>query len=104
MARHDAAWWAERIEELAGGADAAEVARRYGVRERTLVWWRSELQRRSGKKTRQRLLPVVVARRSETARPEMEIVVEVGASRMVLRGAVSAEHVAAIVAASARAC
>ena len=105
MARHDATWWAERLEELARGGDSAEIARRYGVRERTLIWWRSELQRRSRKKTKQRLLPVVVAPRPvEAARPELEIVVEVGPSRMVLRGAVSAEHVAAIVAASARAC
>lgn len=105
MARHEAGWWAERLEELAQGGDAAEIARRFGVRERTLIWWRSELQRRARKKTKQRLLPVVVApRRVEPTRHELEIVVEVGPSRMVLRGAVSAEHIAAIVTASARAC
>lgn len=105
MARHDAGWWAERLEELARGGDAAEIARRYGVRERTLIWWRSELRRRSRDKTKQRLLPVVVApRRVEAARPDLEVVVEVGPSRMVVRGAVSAEHLAAIVAASARVC
>ncbi|TAL46553.1 MAG: hypothetical protein EPN91_00005 [Salinibacterium sp.] len=107
MARHEAAWWAERIEELSRGGDAAEIARRYGVRERTLIWWRSELQRRSRKRTKQRLLPVVVAPRRveiEVARPELEVVVDVGPSRMVLRGAVRVEHLAAIVSASARAC
>jgi hypothetical protein len=105
MARHSAAWWAERVEELARGGDAKEMARRYGIRERTLHWWRSELVRRTRKKPKQRLLPVVVAaRRSETGRPELEIVVETGATRMILRGNVSAEHVAAIVTASARAC
>src|SRR4051794_29036054 len=103
MASHKAAWWAERLEELAQGGVAAEVARRYGVRESTLIWWRSELQRRARKKTKQRLLPVVIApRRIDPARPELEVVVEVGPSRMVLRGAVSAEHLAAIVGAAAR--
>jgi len=75
------------------------------VRERTLLWWRSELRRRARSKPKQRLLPVVVApRRVEAARPEVELIVEVGRSRMILRGAVSAEHLAAIVAASARTC
>jgi transposase-like protein len=105
MAKHDATWWAERIEELAQGGDAKEIARRHGVRERTLIWWRSELVRRTRKKSRQRLLPVVVApRRAETPRTELEIVVETGMTRMILRGCVSAEHVAAIVTAAARTC
>jgi hypothetical protein len=106
MARHQAAWWAERLGELAQGGDAAEIASRYGVRERTLIWWRSELQRRSRKSKKQRLLPVVVARRRvEVARPELEVVVELGPSRMVLRGTVTPEHLAAIVSAAAtRAC
>jgi hypothetical protein len=77
MAKHDAAWWAERIEELAQGGDAKEMARRYGVRERTLIRWRSELVRRARKKSKQRLVPVVVApRRVEAPRHELEIVVE----------------------------
>jgi hypothetical protein len=105
MARHDAAWWAERLEELARGGDAKEIARRYGVRERTLIWWRSELRRRPSKRPRQRLLPVVVASRHvDATRPDLEVVVEVGMTRMILRGVVSAEHVAAIVTASMRAC
>jgi transposase-like protein len=105
MARHEAAWWAERLKELARGGDAAEIAHRYGVREKTLIWWRSELPRRARKKPKQRLLPVVVAPpRVEPLRSELEVVVEVGPSRMILRGTVSAEHLAAIVAASARAC
>ena len=105
MAKHDAAWWAERVEELAKGGDAKELARRYGVRERTLTWWRSELRRRAATGSRQRLLPVVVApRRAEPARTELEVVVETGMTRMVLRGAVGAEHLAAIVTASTRTC
>jgi hypothetical protein len=105
MTRHGPAWWAERLEELARGGDASEIARRYGVRERTLIWWRSELTRRARRKSKQRLLPVVVApRRVEAPRAELEIVVETGMTRMVLRGSVSPELVAAIVSASARAC
>lgn len=105
MAKHNARWWADRIEELTRGGVASEIARRYGVKEGTLIWWRSELTRRARRKAKQRLLPVVVApRRVEAPRAELEIVVETGLTRMVLRGNVSPEHVAAIVSASARAC
>ena len=110
MERHPAVWWAERIAELAQGGDADEIARRDGVRKRTLIWWRSQLLRRSKKKKgkRPRLLPVVVRStpRPVRATPEsaLEVFVEVGAARMTLRGAVTAEHLAAIVSASARAC
>jgi len=105
MAKHEAAWWAERLEELARGGNAKEIANRYGVRERTLIWWRSELGRRSSKRGKQRLLPVVVApRRVEPVSPVLEVVVDVGMTRMILRGTVSAEHLAAIVAASTRTC
>ena len=110
MGRHRADWWAERLDELAEGGDAEEVARRHGVRARTLLWWRSQLRRRPPAKSskRPRLLPVVVrsAARPVGATPEsaLEVVVEVGTTRMTLRGAVTAEHLAAIVAASSRAC
>ncbi len=110
MGRHRADWWAERLEELAQGGDAEEIARRHGVRVRTLIWWRSQLRRRSPAKSRKkpRLLPVVVRPHAPTVRVAaasvLEVFVEVGASRMTLRGAVTAEHVAAIVAASSRAC
>ena len=53
-------------------------------------------------------MPVVVrgAARALRAAPEsaLEVFVEVGATRMTLRGAVTGEHLAAIVAASSRAC
>ncbi len=109
MSRHDAAWWAERIEELAQSGDAEGIARRHGVRPKTLLWWRSELRRR-GRKTERaatRLLPVVVSPspvRVTPASTGVELVVEVGPTRMTMRGAVTAEHLAALVAASARAC
>ena len=110
MERHRADWWAKRVEELAQGGDADEVARRHGVKTRTLIWWQSELRRKSLAKSskKPRLLPVVVRAplRPVHAAPEwaLEVVVEVGAARMTLRGAVTAEHVAAIVSASARPC
>ncbi len=102
-------WWAERVTELLRSGDAGAVARKYGVREKTLVWWRSELRRRGRPVAEARLLPVVVARASRplgtvAASDEVEVFVEVGVARMTLRGAVSAEHIAAIVSASARTC
>ena len=108
MARHRAEWWAERLEELAQGGDAEEIARRHGVRTRTLLWWRSHLPRkaRAAKGRKARLLPVVVrhATRLVGAVPDFEVLVEVGGTRMTLRGAVTAEHIAALVTASTRAC
>ena len=100
----------EGVEELAQGGDADAIARQHGVRTRTLIWWRSQLRRKSRDKTgrKPRLLPVVVRMpaRAAPAGPEhgLEVFVEVGAARMTLRGAVTAEHVAAIVSASARGC
>ena len=109
MERHRADWWAERLEELAQGGDADEIARRHGVRARTLIWWRSQLPRKSRKTGKPpRLLPVVVraAPRAVLAPVEfaLEVFVEVGAARMTLRGAVTPEHLAAIASAAARAC
>jgi len=109
MSRHGAEWWAERIEELAQSGDADGIARRYGVRPKTLLWWRSELRRRERKTERAatRLLPVVVSPspvRVAAASTDVELVVEVGPTRMTMLGAVTAELLAALVAASARAC
>ena len=105
--RHTAEWWAKRVKEFAKAGDASRVARRHGIKERTLIWWRSELRRRAREGSVPRLLPVVVrAAPSPTpaVRADLEVFVEVGAARMTLRGAVSGEHLTAIVSASARAC
>jgi len=108
--RHNAEWWAGPVAELAASGDARAVARRHGVTERTLIWWRSELRKRSREATEQRLLPVVVGRAPQraaavrTPADELEVVVEIGAARMTLRGDVTAEHLAAIVTASSRTC
>ena len=111
MSRHVASWWAKRVEELSRGEDAESFARRHGVRARTLVWWRSELVRRAREKSPAapvpRLLPVVVAgaRRAIVDVPDdvLDVVVELDAARVVVRGALRPEHLAALVTA-ARSC
>lgn len=104
--RHAAEWWAERVEELSRSGDVRAVARRHGVNERTLVWWRSELRRRARDEP-PRLLPVIVrptAVAPATLTGELEVLVEVGDTRMTMRGAVAPEHLAAVVSASGRRC
>lgn len=98
------------MEELSRGGDVAEIARRHDVRPRTLAWWRSELVRRARERPAPgpRLLPVVVGRaRGPTLDVRtvdaLDVVVELEAARVVVRGAVSAQHLAAIVSA-ARTC
>jgi hypothetical protein len=110
MTRHDAAWWTIRVDELRRGGDARAIALRDGVNWRTLLWWRTQL----GKKAREtagrgpRLLPVIVRDAPRTPPvgrgAELDVLVEIGGTRMTLRGTVTAEHLAAIVSASARAC
>jgi transposase-like protein len=107
MSRHGADWWRERVRELARGGDAAEIAQRHGVRVESLKWWRWELARR-GSEAGPRLLPVVVesarARRADPAGPDLEVVVEAGAVRVSVRGAVTAEHLAVLMGAVSRSC
>ncbi len=106
MARHRASWWAKRIEELSNGVDAGEIARRHSVKERTLVWWRSELARRARDERvcEPRLLPVVVHDAPAAAHGStLDVVVEVGAARVTVRGRLTHDQLAAIVRA-ARGC
>ena len=111
MSRHAASWWAKRVDEMARGEDAESIARRHGVKARTLVWWRSELVRRAREKSAAapapRLLPVVVdrSRRAivEVRDDVFDVVVELDAARVVVRGALRPEHLAALVTA-ARSC
>src|ERR1022692_4044228 len=106
--KHTAQWWAERVAEFAQAGGSRAVARRHGVNERTLVWWRSELRRRVREGTGPRLLPVVVSpappRVDAGHAAGLEVFEEVGVARMTMRGAVSPEHLAAIVPASTRTC
>ncbi len=99
------------MEELSRGEDAESIARRHGVKARTLVWWRSELVRRAREKSASapapRLLPVVVDRSRRTiveVRDDvLDVVVELDDARVVVRGALRPEHLAALVTA-ARSC
>ena len=109
MSRHVASWWAKRVDELSRGEDAESIARRHGVKARTLVWWRSELVRRAREKpvSGPRLLPVVVdrSRRAivDIRDDVLDVVVEFESARVVVRGAMRPEHLAALVTA-ARSC
>ena len=103
MARHKWEWWQQRVAEVDEGAPVEEVARQHGVRAKTLVWWRTELKRRARKRTGPRLLPVVVS----SPRPiagSVEMLVEVGAARMHLKGTVTPEYLGAVINAVARRC
>ena len=102
MTRHKAAWWAERVADLARGGDSRAISRRYGVKEQTLIWWRSELRKR-GVAGVTRLLPVTIAPVAPGIARDIEVVVELGATRVCVRGAIGVEHLAALVTA-ARAC
>lgn len=98
--------------EVEASGDAEAVARRHGVKASTLRWWRTELRRRERKVASPRLLPVVVkaapSRGPSHVRGDeaesLEVLVEIGATRMTLRGGVSTEHLVAIVTAVARSC
>lgn len=105
--RHAAEWWAARVAEVGVTGDVETVARRHGVKASTLRWWRTELRKRARTIASPRLLPVVVKATPPVracAVDTLEVLVEIGATRMTLRGEVSAEHLAAIVTASARSC
>jgi hypothetical protein len=72
-----------------------------------LRWWRWELARRT-RETGPRLLPVVVERApergAETKDAEIEVVVECGSVRICVRGAMSPEHLAALMGTVSRPC
>lgn len=107
--RHAAEWWVSRVAEVEAAGDLEGVARRHGVKAGTLKWWRTQLRKRARTSARPspRLLPVVMKDAAATpalAHDPLEVFVEVGTTRMTLRGGVSAEHLAAIVTAAARSC
>ena len=103
-------WWTERVAELAATGDARGIARNHDIKERTLKWWRAELHRRGRKRgrgsARPRLLQVVVKAPlvSSPVSDDLDVLVEIGSTRLSMRGGVRPEHLAAIVAAAARAC
>ena len=90
------------MDEVTHGGDAEAIARRHGVLASTLRWWGTELRRRARERPASAtFLPIVVA---PAGAPEplaipsnIDVVVELGAARVSLRGAVSAAHIEAIV-------
>lgn len=120
MARHDAGWRAERVAEFERTGDAERVARTYRVTVRLLKWWRWRLRSgapkvaaaavsRAGKpRNEQRLLPVVVTRDAEPAaedhEPGSSTIIETTRGRISIRGSLSPEQLAAVVAELVRRC
>jgi transposase-like protein len=100
------------VTEVVAGGDVEAVARRHGVKASTLRWWRTELRKRARHVASPRLLPVVVKAAPGRMPPRvrvdveesLEVLVEIGATRMTLRGGVSTEHLLALVTAAARSC
>ncbi len=107
MSRHNAAWWSKRVAELGRGGDAEQIASNHGVRVTALKWWRWEFARR-GRKAGPRMLPVVVEspveRSSAGDEGGIEVVVEWGQVRVSVRGRLTAEHLAALMASAPRKC
>lgn len=121
MARHDAGWWAERVAELERTGDAERIARRDRVTVKLLKWWRWRLrsepakvapdarQTAQARRGEQRLLPVVLATEPEMHapaddEPEAATVIETSHGRISIRGTLSAEQLAAVVAELVRGC
>jgi len=81
--RHRRSFWEKLVGEVEAGAAPSVTARRYGVAERTLCWWRSELKRRSRSAGGQRLLPVVVEGPVVAAGGPIEVVLDGAVIRVV---------------------
>jgi transposase-like protein len=100
MVRHNEAWWSERVSELDAGVTASEIAATHGVREKTLLWWKSELSRRARRSAKaQRLVPVVIRGASESAPAvavALDVSLETKRGRLTVRGAVEASHLSAL--------
>jgi hypothetical protein len=100
MGRHSEAWWSERVSELAAGAAPSDVSAQHGVREKTLLWWKSELGRRARRAGKaQRLVPVVIRGASPlaaVAAGALDVSLETKRGRLTVRGAVEASHLSAL--------
>ena len=77
-------FWQQASAEVDRGETIAAVARRRGVRPRTLSWWRWKLKSERG--SAPAFLPVVVA-----SRPESSAAVEIAVETMTVRAEVGAD-------------
>lgn len=78
--RHTRAFWEQAAARVADGETTAVVARKLGVRPRTLTWWCWRLKREGSESRKAAFLPVVVRpvpRTSVVSAPEaLELVVD----------------------------
>jgi transposase-like protein len=82
-ARRSRAEWEQLVREAESGGTIADVARRHGVRPRTLTWWRWQLRRGKVARSATKAVQMVPVRVREVVRPAVDDVVEV-----LVRGAV----------------
>lgn len=99
--RHDREYWERACREVRRGAKIADVARRLGVKPRTLQWWSWKL--RDGLSTeRAEFVPVVVAEPAAMARAALEL--ETLGVRIRVEHGADIRYVAALIAAIRAAC
>lgn len=94
--RHDREFWERACREVRRGARVAEVARRLGVRPRTLQWWSWKLRREQGVQQGE-FLPVVVA--EGTAMSAAAVELETNGVRIRVELGTDVGYVAALLAA-----
>jgi hypothetical protein len=99
--RRDREYWQQAISELEAGETIAVVARRRGVRAKTLAWWKWKLG--SERKRCPQLLPVVV-RQTKAVASARTIEVRIGQVRMRIESGTDVKYVADLVAALRGAC
>ena len=108
--RHDRDFWRRAYREVNEGATVGDVARRLGVRPRTLTWWCWRLRQEGARPRRVRspaFLPVVAASREiVTAAPfsDGRVELEVASVRVRVGVGTDVEYVAALVSAIRDAC
>lgn len=106
-ARHDRQFWERAVREVERGSSLGEVARRLGVRPRTLTWWRWRI-RRDGAGTagklakRAEFIPVVMTAGAVASRGMVEV--DAGAARVRVDVGADVEYVAALVSALRSSC
>lgn len=76
-ARRSRADWEQLVGEAESGDSIADVARRHGIRPKTLAWWRWRLRRGKVARSATKAVQMVPVRVRTAARPTVDDVVEV---------------------------
>lgn len=101
-ARHDREFWERACREVRRGAKVHDVARRLGVKPRTLQWWTWKLRDEQSPQVAE-FLPVVAAERTPpVSRASLDL--EVNGVRLQVELGTDVQYVAALVAAIRAAC